>query len=200
MFTLRIKLSSWRMLPLRLAGLGHWDPSERRGTIIAALREWSSKSEGGRQRAHPLCRRLLEEGSPLLQDLRACLRDPQARLSDALRVEVAKLLFLPTSERPVEGQHAFMHQAVKLAPNHSAVYASLKLLLPSIMSMLDSDPASMQGYGHLLTRKHKESLVAHCYPRGGQTNMWLLYPVFRLSTVKDSTASPSFLQHTLLGC
>ena len=145
-FTVRVKLSSWKMLPLRLASLGHWEASQRRGTIIAASHEWSALSQSTRQQAHPLCRRLLQEDSPLLVDLKACLHHPQAMLSDALRLEVARLVLLPTSERPMEGQHAFIHQAVKKAPHHSSVYVALKLLMPTIASMLDAAPESLQGF------------------------------------------------------
>ena len=126
---LRFKLSAWKMLPLRVLGLGHFDLQKARRCMLRCLMQFSAATDEERAVMHDTTVCLLQG---LRRDLVRFIRGGD--LSPALQRFADAFTFVPILETSVERLHAMVAQRVRIAHNHSPYYVSLSLRRSEILA------------------------------------------------------------------
>ena len=155
-FSLRLKLSCWQTLPLSLAGCAHHDPHIQRCCIQKVLQQYQEHPH-----PHPVVQHLLGPG-PLREQMLQMLEDGAMDTPPELSVSLVRFKFAYTAERLIEGQHAVLKKALRLAPHHGSAYAAVRLLLPNIVADVRKSPAAIQRLADACGRvSTPESVIRH---------------------------------------
>ncbi|CAE7236400.1 unnamed protein product [Symbiodinium sp. KB8] len=140
-FGLVQKFEFWQKIPWRLCGLSHHFTSAARHAAAACLSEYDasfSKPSMTVADHHPLSVEFLSPGGPLRASLETFVAE--GRMSLQLEEAVARLKFVPVTERVIEG----MHRDVKIAAKHIQLgpsKVSMTVRLPEIVRRLESNPS-----------------------------------------------------------
>jgi hypothetical protein len=126
---LRLKLAPWKVLPLRLLGLGHHKPHDARRCAMACLAQYHRVPAERRPHLHNISRVLLarQGNGGLREDIVSFVRGTDMAALPRLRIYADGFLFIPNIEIGIERLHAYVSQRIKIAHHHSPAYVSVTL-------------------------------------------------------------------------
>ena len=150
-YSLRLHLSPWYKLPLKLCGMGHHNEDTAREAYRECLVQWAVLTDAEKTSAHALSRDMCTPGSPLFDELGRWLGGEAAQeLPLVARRKVCFRLILLT-EQSVEGRHRGMHQALMRASNSGPVQFSLEERFPEALAALEASPRLFQRWAAEVT-------------------------------------------------
>ena len=149
--TLSLKLSCFMSPPLLLCAANHHSTLVAREALKQCIGSTSS---------HPL---MLELRRPPLSDqaLAFCEEEMELELLPELELFVSRLHFGHSSERRVEGVHAFVKRRAGMSRNRSEAWDSLSLRMKEITSILDSDAKFFEMLSSLISVPRNPKMLAH---------------------------------------
>jgi hypothetical protein len=139
LFILQLELAHWQSLPHVLCALGHWDETMARSTAARALKQWTQMSPTERESAHTLSQQVFTT-EPLRGEFLAFVAGKERGTLPCLLSLASRLLFIPCSERRVEGTHAVTKRVTLAARHAGPVYISYSQRLPLIMELVRAGP------------------------------------------------------------
>ena len=140
-FVLTLKLRAWELLPLKISGLAH--PCQATAKRVASELVAQLTSEPSKFGAHPVSS-AFKDSQELEDELRAFAAEDTSLTSlPKLSACVAPLLFIPVTERLVEGTHAAMKREITRARNAGLAHLALNYHLPELTSHLENEPESL---------------------------------------------------------
>ena len=136
-FFLTLKLSHWQRLPHLLCGLAHFNESKARECATKAWEQWQANAVP--EVHHPLTLRFCCD---LAEDLQRFIHGvPLKTLTKEFQLEVAKLLFVPVTERSIERKHSLVRGALhRSGLKGSTVRVSFANRLPELQQKLEEKP------------------------------------------------------------
>ena len=141
---LQVKLDFWTKFPWRLAALGHRDTDVARAAAVDMLEKSIGLGLGVPDPDlvhHPTTVKFLAPASPLRPLLEAFAEGQP--MSDALRIEAAKLSFMPVVERSIESKHSLISRRVQKQWRSGRI-VSLTLRVPDIKAEVAADASFLQ--------------------------------------------------------
>ena len=100
-FAVQAELSCWELTPRVFCGLSNCSEESARKAVLSGFRQWWAMSDADKARAHPLTKRLCEEG-PLNSELLDFLNGRDRSELPLVMQEAGRLLLVPVNEISID--------------------------------------------------------------------------------------------------
>ena len=157
-WVLGLKLAALETLPLSLLGMSHHCIETARACAKRCLLQFASA--GDEARHHGLSLLLLAHpDNPLQEQVVKFSNGASLNECPELQVYVAKLRFVLTSERVIEGVHSLTHRDTRHAPHHSAVHVAFGPVWKRVRDLIAQQPHVMPSLASACSRCRSPSRV-----------------------------------------
>ena len=143
LFILKLKLGSWKQLPGSLLGMAHFSPTVAKPQMAVCVQQYDACAD--RSRLHPLCHKVLGEGSPYRPIIDSILAGTLAQpWPKELLMLLGSWRCVSVVERWIEGRHAQLKKALRLAPHHGPAMVGFCVVGEDVAATVHDDPDSLK--------------------------------------------------------